>query len=71
MTTKTKILQSILMYEVISKRKVTLDQLQSGLKILGVLKEMQCYPHLFEDLFTFKHKELTSEVINDCFRCVH
>ena len=64
MTTKAKIIQSVLMYEVISKRKVALDQLRSGLKILGVLEHMQRYPHLFDSLFTFKHKELTAEVVN-------
>ena len=35
------------MYEVIAKRKVALDQLRDGLKVLGILDEMQKYPQLF------------------------
>lgn len=68
MSTKTKVIQSVLMYEVISKRKVALDQLQSGLKILGILDEMQRYPQLFQSVFTFKNQELTSEIVNHCFK---
>ncbi|RMX51820.1 hypothetical protein pdam_00021966 [Pocillopora damicornis] len=44
MSTKEKIIQSVVMYEVISKRSNT----------LGVLDEMSKHPHLFESLFTFE-----------------
>ena len=68
MSTKAKIIQAVLMYEVISKRKVALDQLQSGLKILGILDEMQRYPQLFESVFTFKSLEITSDAVNSYFK---
>ena len=68
MSTKSKIIQAVLMYEVISKSKVALDQLQSGLKILGILDEMQRYPQLFESVFTFKSLEITSDAVNSYFK---
>ena len=54
MSTKEKIIQSVVMYEVISKRKMALDELRKGSNTLGVLDEMSKHPHLFESLFTFE-----------------
>ena len=56
------------MYEVISKRKMALDQLRKGLTTLGVLDEMSKYPHLFESVFTFKPVELTPATVKGCLR---
>lgn len=53
------------MYEVIAKRKVALDQLRDGLKILGILDEIQRYPQLFECAFTYRKLDLTSEIVNN------
>ena len=47
MSAKGKIIQSIVMYEVISKRKMALDQLRNGLTTIGVLDEMSKYPNLY------------------------
>ena len=52
MSAKGKIIQSIVMYEVISKRKMALDQLRKGLTTLGVLDEMLKHPNLFENVFS-------------------
>ena len=68
MSTKGKIIQSIVMYEVISKRKMALDQLRKGLTTLGVLDEMSKHPHLFENVFTFKPVELTPTTVKDCLK---
>ena len=68
MSTKAKVIQGIIMYEVIAKQKVALDQLRDGLKILGILDEMQRFPQLFECAFIYKNVELTSEIVNDCFK---
>ncbi len=68
MSTNAKVIQGIIMYEVIAKRKVALDQLRDGLKILGILDEMQRFPQLFECAFIYKNVELTSEIVNDCLR---
>lgn len=65
MSTKGKIIQSIVMYEVISKRKMALDQLRKGLITLGVLDEMSKHPHLFESVFTFKRVELTPAIVRE------
>lgn len=68
MSTKGKIIQSIVMYEVISKRKMALDQLRKGLITLGVLDEMSKHPHLFESVFTFKPVELTPAIVRECLK---
>ena len=68
MSTKRKIIQSVVMYEVISKRKMALDQLRKGLNTLGVLDEMSKHPHLFESVFTFKPVELTPAIVKECLK---
>lgn len=67
MATKLKVIQSIVLYEVLGKRKAALDQLQKGLNTLGVLSEMQRNPQLFECLFVRDHAALTSAVMNKLF----
>lgn len=68
MSTKGKIVQSVVMYEVISKRKMALDQLRKGLTTLGVLDEMSKHPRLFESVFTFKPVELTPATVKECLK---
>ena len=68
MSTKGKIIQSVVMYEVISKRKMALDQLRKGLNTLGVLDETSKHPHLFESVFTFKPVELTPAIVKECLK---
>ena len=68
MSAKGKIIQSIVMYEVISKRKMALDQLRNGLTTLGVLDEMSKHPNLFERVFTFKPVKLTPATVKDCLK---
>ena len=65
MSTKGKKIQSVVMYEVISKHKMALDQLRKGLNTLGVLDEMSKHPHLFESVFTFKPVELTPAIVKE------
>lgn len=68
MSTKGKIIQSEVMYKVISKCKMALDQLRKGLNTLGVLDEMSKHPHLFESVFTFKPVELTPAIVKECLK---
>ena len=56
------------MYEVISKRKMALDQLRKGLTTLGVLNEMSKHPNLFESVSTFKPVKLTPATVKDCLK---
>ena len=58
----------IVMYEVISKRKMALDQLRKRFTTLGVLDEMSKHPRLFESVFTFKPVKSTPATVKDCDR---
>ena len=58
----------IVMYEVISKRKMALDQLRKRFTTLGVLDEMSKHPRLFESVFTFKHVKSTPATVKGCDR---
>ena len=55
------------MYEVLSKRKVALDQFRKGLMTLGLLSEIQNHPEIFESVFTYKSVELTAAAVKECF----
>ena len=66
MSTKGKIIQSVVMYKVTSKRKMALDQLRKGLNTLGVLNEMSKHPHLFESVFTFT--PVTPAIVKECLK---
>ena len=68
MSTKGKIIQSVVMYKVTSKRKMALDQLRKGLNTLGALDEMSKHPHLFESVFTFKPVEPTPAIVKECLK---
>lgn len=70
MSSKGKIIQSIVMYKVISKRKMALDQFRKGLTTLSVLDEMSKHPHLFENVFTFRPVELTPTTVKDCLKYI-
>ena len=48
MSIKGKLIQSIVLYEVISKRKMVLDQLKKGLITHAFLDVMSEHPYLFE-----------------------
>ena len=67
MATKPKVIQSVVLYEVLGKRKAALDQLQKGLNTLGVLTEVQRNPQLFECLFVRDHRTLTSAIMKELF----
>ena len=67
MSTKGRI-QSIVMYEVISKREMALDHFRKGLATLGVLDEMSKHPNLFENVSTFKPVKLTPATVKDCLK---
>lgn len=56
------------MYEVLSKRKVALDQLRSGLKTLDVLTYMGNNPSIFESFFTYSSTEITPATVKKCIK---
>ena len=65
MENKEEITQCIMCHFLINKRKVVLDQLQEGLQTLGLLNEMQKNPLLFERLFLYQEKNLTTAIVKD------
>lgn len=48
---KLDVLQSLLLHDILVKRKSILDQFRKGLSTLGILAEMEHNPGLFEESF--------------------
>ena len=46
-----RVIQGIIIHDLISRPKIVLDQLRDGLNVLGFGSEMAEYPDLFEKLF--------------------
>lgn len=65
MENKDEIVQFIMCHFVLNKRKVLLDQLHEGLKILGVLDEMKARPLLFEPFFVYHEGSVTPERVKE------
>lgn len=60
--------QSMLLYHVISRKKVLLDQLRCGLKDVNVLVYIEKYPTLFQPLFIHTDDEITSVAVKGMFK---
>lgn len=65
MANRDEIVQLIMCHFALNKRKVLLDQLHEGLKILGVLDEMKARPLLFEPFFVFHEGSVTPERLKE------
>ena len=65
MANKDEIVQFIMCHFVLNKRKVMLDHLHEGLKILGVLDEMKARPMLFEPFFVYHEGTVTPERLKE------
>ena len=65
MANKDEIVQFIMCHFVLNKRKVMLDHLHEGLKILGVLDEMKARPMLFEPFFVYHEGSVTPERLKE------
>ena len=48
-----RVIQGIIIHDVISQPKIFLDQLQDGLAVLGFRAKMTEYPDMFEKLFDY------------------
>ena len=61
---KMKVIQAIIVHDVIGRPKIVLDQLREGLATLGFASRMKEFPELFQELFVPATSELTgAEVI--------
>lgn len=75
-------MQSLMLHNILVRKKSILDQFRGGLSILGLLDEIQRSPQLSEDCFVHK-EEVNNElwpvvyillpprmkVLIECFRC--
>lgn len=57
------VVQSLITYSVLTKKKVLLDQLRKGLMVLDVLPQIQKHPELFEHLFVDKVHHVTPDYV--------
>ena len=64
---KLDVLQSLMLHDVLVKRKSILDQLRKGLSTLGVLAEIEYNPSLFEEFFVHQGGLSNDFVLN----CLH
>ena len=64
---KLDVLQSLMLHDILVKRKSILDQLRKGLSTLGVLAEIEYNPSLFEQFFVNQGGLSTDFVLN----CLH
>ena len=46
-----RVIQGMIIHDVISRPKIVLDQLGEGLAVLGFRAKMRDYPEMFEELF--------------------
>ncbi|XP_067024756.1 G2/M phase-specific E3 ubiquitin-protein ligase-like [Acropora muricata] len=64
---KLDVLQSLMVFDILVKRKSFLDQFRKGLSTLGLLREMEMNPQLFEECFIHKGK-VKQESVANCLR---
>lgn len=61
-----RVIQGMIIHDVISRPKIVLDQLGEGLAVLGFRAKMREYPEMFEELFVPSDKSrLTSTQLVD------
>ena len=51
-----RVIQGMIIHDVISRPKIVLDQLGEGLAVLGFRAKMREYPEMFEKLFVPSNK---------------
>ena len=61
---KLDVMQSLMLHNIIVKKKSILDQLRKGLGTLGLLGEMERNPEMFEECFV-PHNEVTSKSVTN------
>jgi len=58
-------MQSLMLHNILVRKKSILDQFRGGLSILGLLDEIESCPQLFEDCFVHKD-EVSNESVAGC-----
>ncbi|XP_051872649.1 G2/M phase-specific E3 ubiquitin-protein ligase isoform X1 [Pristis pectinata] len=64
---KELLLKDVLIFHVINRVHSPLERFREGLKILGVLENIQTYPEKFSELLCYKPQKLSSEIIGNLF----
>ena len=62
-----RVIQGIVVHDVLGRPKIVLDQLRQGLNTLGFGDKMVQHPDLFEELFMKNHKEIQAQDVLDVF----
>jgi len=57
--------QSLITFNVLTKNVVLLDQMRKGLSTLGLLKEIEKNPTLFEHFFVHQGSQLTPDYVKE------
>ena len=60
-STKEKIIQSMMIFDILAKRKASLDQIRAGLEILGVLGAISNNPDSMSRYFLFQEVDVKPE----------
>lgn len=63
MSNRDSVMQQIIFNDVVAKRVAVLNQLRSGLKLMGLLDIITANPSLYESLFVYKKDYLTFETL--------
>ena len=58
-------MQSLMLHNILVRKKSILDQFRGGLSILGILEEIERCPHVFEGCFVHKG-EVSNESVANC-----
>ncbi|XP_069772800.1 G2/M phase-specific E3 ubiquitin-protein ligase [Narcine bancroftii] len=64
---KELLLKDVLIFHVINRVQSPLERFCEGLKVLGVLENIQTYPEKFSELLCYKPQILSAEVIENIF----
>ena len=65
---KLGVAQSLVTYNVLTKNIVLLDQMRKGLSMLGLLKNIEKYPHFFERFFTHQGSNVSPSFVKELLR---
>lgn len=60
---RNKVVDQTINWFLFGKTRPALEALKEGLKVLGVLEQIEKYPNAFEPLFIYQHKKITAENI--------
>ncbi|XP_073776138.1 uncharacterized protein si:ch211-57f7.7 isoform X1 [Danio rerio] len=64
---KDRLVEDLLMFQVVNRVRGPFERFRDGLKTLGVLAKVQQHPESFRSLFCHQPKQLTADMMDDLF----